>query len=446
MCRCTASILAVVALSVSTAEAQLEERLKFGPDDGAPEREFGFRLSLDGSLILAGVHDHDAHGEHAGAAYVFDTSSGAQLSIFVPDDISPGDFFGLSVALSGSLAIVGAPMVANRGAIYIWDLSDPAHPLQLSRFAPGDVSEDADFGASVALSGTTAIVGAPHDDVSSDGSGSAYLLDVSDPSNPAQIAKLAPADARPYDSFGKSVAIDGGLAVGGAPDAWNGNVPSVGAAYVFDAQSGQQLRSLRAVNGHTGDNLGESVAIEGNLVLAGAHQWFDYRGAVYAFSASTGEQYARILADDSGRSMAFGYSLDVQGPRALLGSAASFQRGAAYLFDLSDPRNPAQLLKLVASDGHQSNFLGSSVDLDGPTALVGAPGDDAEGAQSGAAYLYDLDPCRVDLNGDAVVDTRDVTTFLSLWASDDPIADWTGDGDVNTADVSAFLNDWVAGC
>ncbi len=54
--------------------------------------------------------------------------------------------------------------------------------------------------------------------------------------------------------------------------------------------------------------------------------------------------------------------------------------------------------------------------------------------------------CRVDLNGDGVVDTRDVLEFLNAWTNQAQEADWNGDGVIDTRDFLAFLNDWVAGC
>jgi len=54
--------------------------------------------------------------------------------------------------------------------------------------------------------------------------------------------------------------------------------------------------------------------------------------------------------------------------------------------------------------------------------------------------------CRVDVNGDGVVNTQDFIFFLNAWTSGDDLADWNGDGLVNTQDFIAYLNDWVAGC
>lgn len=66
--------------------------------------------------------------------------------------------------------------------------------------------------------------------------------------------------------------------------------------------------------------------------------------------------------------------------------------------------------------------------------------------QEWAFMIEGVPSCRADTNGDGVVDTRDVTTFLNAWASQQQSADWNDDGVIDTRDFIAFLNDWVAGC
>ncbi len=57
-----------------------------------------------------------------------------------------------------------------------------------------------------------------------------------------------------------------------------------------------------------------------------------------------------------------------------------------------------------------------------------------------------LGDCAADFNGDGVVDTQDVLSFLNAWSAGDPSADVNGDGSVDTLDVLVFLNSWAAGC
>jgi hypothetical protein len=54
--------------------------------------------------------------------------------------------------------------------------------------------------------------------------------------------------------------------------------------------------------------------------------------------------------------------------------------------------------------------------------------------------------CRVDLNGDGVVDFNDLLEFLNLYNAGDPVADFNGDGVIDFNDFLAFLNEFNAGC
>ncbi len=56
------------------------------------------------------------------------------------------------------------------------------------------------------------------------------------------------------------------------------------------------------------------------------------------------------------------------------------------------------------------------------------------------------DQCRVDMNGDGIVNTQDFLVYLGLWSAGDLQADFNGDGQVNTQDFLTFLNEWTAGC
>lgn len=58
----------------------------------------------------------------------------------------------------------------------------------------------------------------------------------------------------------------------------------------------------------------------------------------------------------------------------------------------------------------------------------------------------DLAACPPDLDGNGVVDTRDLLVFLNAWATQAPVADWDGNQMIDTRDLLAYLNDWSDGC
>ena len=159
---------------------------------------------------------------------------------------------------------------------------------QLFKLLPKDGAAEDFFGSCVAISGTTAIVGANGDDDNGNESGSVYLFDTT---TGQQIAKLLPDDGAAEDFFGTFVAICGPpgteIAIVGTPfDDDNGG--GSGSAYLFDITTGQQIAKLLPDDGAAGDNFGRSVASSGETAIVGAYLDMDNgfeSGSAYLFDA-----------------------------------------------------------------------------------------------------------------------------------------------------------------
>jgi len=211
-------------------------------DDGAMLDRFGEAVDLDADMAIVGAVGDDDNGDAAGAAYLFDVSDPAnpvQLAKLLADDSAPGDSFGFSVAVSGNLAVVGAisndENGSNAGAAYVFDISTPTAPVQTAKILADAADPDADdFGWAVALDGVIALVSARTDDDVAAGAGAAYLYDLSNPASPAQIDKLVADDSDANDVFGWSAALDAGVAVVGASQDEAQGL-NAGSAYLFDA-------------------------------------------------------------------------------------------------------------------------------------------------------------------------------------------------------------------
>ena len=243
---------------------------------GADGDDFGGTVSASGDRVVVGA----SGAGDGGAAFVFARSGGAwELeATLMPADLETGDLFGGSVALDGSRAVVGAMFDddagAASGAAYVFDLVGGVW-TQTSKLTASDGAMLDFFGASVALSGDLALVGATGDDDGGSGAGAAYLFRLSGCGTTCtQEAKLLAADARDFDDFGWAVALTTEQALIGAPRDDRGGLDNAGSAYVFDLDGCgavcTETTSLVASDAASADLLGFSVAMAGDVLLVGA--------------------------------------------------------------------------------------------------------------------------------------------------------------------------------
>ena len=259
----------------------------------------------------------------------------------------------------------------------------------------------ADFlGTSVAISGDTAIVGSPQDDVGANGDqGSAYIF-VRSGTTWIQQQKLTASDGAAMDIFGYSVAIFGDTAIVGAPPSDVGTNTEQGSAYIFvhSGTTWSQQQKLTAADGAAGDIFGSSVAISGDTVIVGAT--FDTVGAntgqgsayIFVRSGTTWSQQQKLTASDGAANDEFG-DVAISGDTAIVGSifddvGANANQGSAYIFVRSGTTWSEQQ-KLTSADGAVGDRFGFLPAISGETAIVGAPTDDVGvNANQGSAYVF----------------------------------------------------------
>jgi len=247
-------------------------------------------------------------------------------------DGAAGDEFGWSVAISGDTAVVGAPYDdiganADQGSAYVFVRSGVTWGQQ-QKLSAADGAADDFFGCSVAIAGDSAVVGACGDDVGANANqGSAYVF-VRSGVTWGQQAKLTAADGAANDTFGCSVAIAGETAVVGAPNDDVGATANQGSAYVF-VRSGvtwTQQQKLVAGDGAVYDNFGSSVAIAGETAVMGAPNHdvgaHSAQGSAYAFvrSGTTWSEQTQLVAADGATDDWFGYSVALSGDTAVVGA------------------------------------------------------------------------------------------------------------------------------
>lgn len=379
----------------------LNENLKIRADDVGPVDFFGWSVAIDGGLAVVGAYHH---GPSTGKAYLVDTVTGTEIARFVPSDGAGADSFGYSVAIDGDTVIIGSIWHTHSGiqsgAAYLYNIAGASGVItETAKLIASDRQNFDLLGVSVALSGGKAIVGA-------EGSESAYVFDVAGASGLiTESAKLVPTDST--FRFGAAVAIDGGTAIVGAPHGWAGSNPN-GKAYVYDVTGASgtitQTARLAPSNGVNGDQFGASVAIDGGNAVVGAVRNAGNNGVragtVYLFditdAAGVIGETAMLFSSEGSQTDSFGRSVAIQGSTVIVGAQGVINGplgyGAAYQFSIADAVHGDTICEqamYLPSDAGPEEFFGTSVAIGDGHAFVGAPGS-IRLDNLGAVYRYRL--------------------------------------------------------
>jgi len=359
---------------------------------------FGTSVAINENdpIVVVGASTEIANAvPSAGHAYVVDTTTGLITTLTSPTPKSAGYFgFGFSVSISGTTVVVGAAEeTANAllaaGHAYVFDATDGS---LITTLTSPNAQFDGLFGLSVAISGTTVVVGAPRETVNSlPRAGHAYVFDATDGS----ITTLTSPNAQAGGEFGWSVSISGTTVVVGAPFETVNALSEAGHAYVFDATDGSLITTLTSPNAQTNGVFGSSVSISGTTVVVGAPfetaNSLATAGHAYVFDASTGSQIAVLTSPYAGAGGHFGSAVSVSCTTVVVAAPAETANGQlvaghAYSFDAST----GFLTTTLTSPNAQTNGgFGSSVAVSGTTVVVGAPFETGSGfTEAGHAYVF----------------------------------------------------------
>jgi hypothetical protein len=317
-------------------------------------------------------------------------------------DIAGFDAFGSAVAVSGDMAVVGAPfdvlddgLSVPAGSAYVFVRSGTTWS-ELQKLASSDPMAYG-FGRSVAISGDTIVIGAVPDPMGGGSAqGFAYVFVRAD-TTWSQQQKLQAPDGTSTNAFGVSVTVSGDTAAVGSP----GAPPGIGAAYVY-VRSGTtwtfQQKVLPA-DGLINDLFGSSVSLTGDTLAVGAFGDDTPAGAdtgsayVFVRSGTLWVQQQKLVASDGASGDGLGSSILVCDDTVIVGASSDdttggTNAGSAYLFVRSGVAWTQQQ-KLTASDGGSGHHFGYAVSLEGDAAVIGAPQDGIPGgAGLGAAYVF----------------------------------------------------------
>jgi len=361
---------AYVFVKPASGWANMTETARLTASEVAEQAFFGCAVSISGDTVVVGADGVNvgAH-QYQGAAYVFVKPSGGWANITETAKLTASDgatyaYFGSSVAISDNTVIVGADgatVGSNKyqGAAYVFE--KPAAGWRNTsafnaKLTASDGTRGSQLAYSLSISGSTLVVGARSAAIGANSRQGAVYVFVRPTDGwvtGTETAKLIASDGASDGQLGYSVSINGDAVAAGAPGS-----NSRGAAYIFVKPAGSwakmtQTAKLTGSDGTTGDQLGYSVSISGDSVVAGAFSPTigsgagDRPGAVYVFTKpakgwADATQTAK-LTPNGGLRDGLGSSVSTNGDAVVAGAVNATvgqnqYQGAARVFE-----NPAAL-------------------------------------------------------------------------------------------------------
>ena len=331
---------------------------------------FGQCVAISGNTIVVGAPSNTIASLDTGAIHVFffdGTNWGAQASPLLVSGVAAGDHFGSSVAIDGDLIVVGARFadvnvsLPDAGRVHAFErlpmattwTEQTGSPIVAMNGASADAGAFDEFGHSVALHGTTLVVGAPREDEAfGNDAGSAYVYErvgtdwVAGP-------KIVPSSRFPFSQFGDCVTVYGDTIAVGAPLGMRGADVS-GSVSIFDRTGTTWVEdaTFSASDSADNDRFGDCLALGDQRLVVGA--WNDLHqhqvlgapflaiGSAYLFEFDTQTmswveaiRFCPAAELDHGR---FGAAVALDMDRTAVGAwQANDLEGAAQVFRLIDP-------------------------------------------------------------------------------------------------------------
>jgi hypothetical protein len=321
------------------------------PGDAGIYDTFGDSAALSGSRAVVGAYGVTGQ---VGAIYVYDGADGAwDLQATVVPTV-PRDQFGADVAIDDTRILVSSvgptSVILYEASGDAWIPTATFEPdLTWSTTSHFGLASDwyGATGPALAIDGDVIVVGSSGDSEGGTSAGAAYVFERTG-SVWSRSVKLHASDSRPGQRFGAAVAVSRDTIVVGAPGdllTYNGDA---GAVYIFDRINGIWMQTARITQEPwvEDDALGKSVALDGECLVAGAPTTFYLtpwgptatgRGSAHVFCRTGSEWFeqARMVVPDGfpPRDINFGRSVDISGRTVIVGAQWS---AMIYEFSVED--------------------------------------------------------------------------------------------------------------
>lgn len=318
---------------------------------------FGGSVSISGDTIVVGASTDRINGIKTGAVYIFEKPESGwtdmtETARLRASDSYSLDFFGASVSINGDTVVVGAEYANDNGGksgsayVFIRPAEGWRNMTETAKLSPHRLSDLANFGGSVAVSGDTIVIGAYEDRFRGICSGTAYIFEKPTQGwiNMTETAELIPSDIEAYDQYGFSVDISGKTVIVGSRADNRGR----GSAYIFERSSDEwttttEIAKISGSDSAVNDYFGSSVAIRGKTLLVGARDdntTYEDTGSIYIFIRQAENwismiETTKLVASDRTENDIFGETVTISGSTVIVGApGARGYRGTIYFFEI----------------------------------------------------------------------------------------------------------------
>lgn len=379
---------------------------KLTASNSAANDNLGISVDIDGDTILAGAWLKQALFAQQGAAYVFTRSvAGLWTQQAQLTDIggSASDWFGNRVAIQGDTAVIAAPgddvIFTDRGSVQVYTRSGTTWTRRTA-LDPGLGAASDFFGQSISIHNGTVAVGAPGNDVTASGNEGAVYVFTGSGATWSLQQKLTRTGAALGDSLGGAVAVHGDTIVCGIAnyDGIVGTNQGIGLFFTRTGTTWSASEVFQPNETQASAGFGSAVAMSDEFVAAGATNWSragaNFSGAAYAFRRAGGVPAKTLtLAMPTPQTDAnFGNRMASDDTRLVVGAYnedgdAGTKQGAVYVYRFQDESFVLEQ-KLLPTTPQAGAAFGKAIAIDGTTLLVGAPDEDDDAADAGAAYVF----------------------------------------------------------
>ena len=335
--------------------------------------------------------------------YVFNNNSTGEFRFSVGEDNNT-QYSGLDVWNNGSYSsdeyLLYSPELNSSRILYYFNPEDNASVGQInisphdSQFFHPQVNVTSfKFGQSVAINDwNQTIIGSPGETISHDGAIHVFNKEVN--GSYSYLEEIVPPVLGQNGQFGHALEVENQFLFVSSPDSSTYS----GLVDVFTRESNGSYGFTESLNTFADnlDSFGWDISASGNYLAVSSRQSINNGGGKISIFENNGTNWGNVTvlrADDNQSNDEFGYSLNLSGSRLLVGApkadANGTDSGAAYIFE-QNGSGWNQTAKLSPSGLSAGDEFGYSVSLANNLAFVGARQKDGNRTNAGAVYIFHL--------------------------------------------------------